>query len=52
VPGIAITSFMRDILSADYLSGMLRFVESLLVAMAIALGVGAIMVLSKALWGV
>ncbi|WP_275845108.1 threonine/serine exporter family protein [Caproicibacterium sp. ZCY20-5] len=52
VPGIAITSFMRDILSADYLSGLLRFVESLLVATAIALGVGTIMVLSRLLWGV
>lgn len=52
VPGIAITSFMRDILSADYLSGLLRFVESLLVAMAIALGVGAIMVFFRTLWGV
>ncbi|ARP49903.1 MULTISPECIES: threonine/serine exporter family protein [Caproicibacterium] len=52
VPGIAITSFMRDILSADYLSGMLRFVESMLVAMAIALGVGVVMVISRILWGV
>lgn len=52
VPGIAITSFMRDILSADYLSGMLRFVESLLVAMAIALGVGAAMIFTRTLWGV
>lgn len=52
VPGIAITSFMRDILLADYLSGMLRFVESLLVAMAIALGVGAAMVFTRLLWGV
>lgn len=52
VPGIAITSFMRDILSADYLSGMLRFVESLLVATAIALGIGTMMVFSRILWGV
>jgi uncharacterized membrane protein YjjP (DUF1212 family) len=43
VPGIAITSFMRDLLSRDYLSGTLRLVESLLVATAIALGTGAVL---------
>lgn len=52
VPGIAITSFMRDLLSGDYLSGALRFMESMIVAGAIALGVGMVLFAARAMWGV
>lgn len=47
VPGIAITSFIRDLLSGDYLSGALRFMESMIVAGAIALGVGIVLFLTQ-----
>jgi uncharacterized membrane protein YjjP (DUF1212 family) len=52
VPGTAITSFMRDLLAGDYLSGTLRFMESMIVAGAIALGVGIVLFLTRILWGV
>jgi uncharacterized membrane protein YjjP (DUF1212 family) len=40
LPGVAITNAARDLLSGDMLSGVSRMVESLLVAVAIAGGVG------------
>lgn len=40
VPGIAITNVMRDIIAGDLLSGTIKFVEALLVALGIALGAG------------
>ncbi len=40
VPGIAITNVMRDILGGDLIAGILKLVESLMVAVGIALGAG------------
>ncbi len=40
VPGIAITNVMRDIIAGDLLSGTIKFIEALLVALGIALGAG------------
>ena len=40
VPGIAITNVMRDIIAGDLLSGTVKFIEALLVALGIALGAG------------
>ena len=40
VPGVAITNFIRDSISGDFLSGISRGSEALFVAMAIAFGVG------------
>jgi uncharacterized membrane protein YjjP (DUF1212 family) len=40
LPGVAITNAARDLLSGDMLSGVSRMAESLLVAVAIAGGVG------------
>lgn len=52
VPGIMITTFMRDIMAGDVLAGLIRFVESLLVAAAIAIGAGAALVIPRLLFGV
>lgn len=38
IPGVAMTNATRDILSGDTISGVMRFVESLLWALALALG--------------
>lgn len=40
VPGIAITNAIRDTLFGDYLSGLARGLEAILVALGIAVGVG------------
>lgn len=40
VPGVALTNFMRDLMAEDFISGMLKLTEALLVAAAIALGTG------------
>ncbi len=47
VPGVALTNAVRDFISGDLLSGTLRLVEALLVAAALAGGVG----FSLALYG-
>lgn len=52
VPGIAITSFMRDIIAGDMIAGILRFTESILVAGAIALGAGIALTAMRTLLGV
>lgn len=52
VPGIAITSFMRDIIAGDLMAGMIRLMESLLVAAAIAIGSGVALGLVRVIWGV
>ncbi len=38
VPGVAMTNATRDMISGDTISGVMRFIESLLLATAIALG--------------
>ena len=52
VPGIVITSFMRDIMGGDLIAGLIRFVESLLVATAIAIGAGIALMVPRLIWGV
>ena len=52
VPGIVITTFMRDMMAGDVVAGLIRFSESLLVATAIALGVGVSLVLPRLIFGV
>lgn len=52
VPGIAITSFMRDLIAGDLIAGLIRFTESLLVATAIAIGAGIALAAVRTLWGV
>ena len=43
VPGLAITNSLRDFIDEDYLSGISRIIEALMIAIAIALGVGLVM---------
>ena len=38
IPGIAFTNSVRDMFSGDTITGLLRFIESLLLAVTIALG--------------
>lgn len=43
VPGISITNAIRDVLEGDFLSGTTRTVDALIVAVAIATGVGTVL---------
>ena len=43
VPGLAITNAIRDTVAGDYLSGIARATEAILVAVAIAVGIGFIL---------
>ena len=52
VPGIAITSFMRDLMAGDLVAGLIRLTDSLLVAAAIAIGSGLVLTATRVLWGV
>lgn len=49
VPGIVLTTGIRDFANSDYLSGTIRLVDALLVAAAIALGVGVVLKLAGVL---
>lgn len=42
VPGVAFTNAIRDIANEDYISGIVRMVDALLIAFCIALGVGIV----------
>ncbi len=43
VPGLAITNAIRDTISGDLLSGLIRAAEAFLVAVSIAVGTGAVL---------
>lgn len=43
VPGLAITNAVRDIMAGDLMTGMSKLTESILVAVAIALGAGMVL---------
>lgn len=49
VPGMAITNSFRDIISGDYVSGLVGATKGSFIALAIALGVGFILNLQKML---
>ena len=38
IPGVAITNSLRDMISGDTMSGLLRFAESIIKATAVTLG--------------
>lgn len=42
VPGVALTTSIRDFLNGDYLSGTIRMIDAFLVGGCIAIGVGAV----------
>ena len=52
VPGIVLTTSIRDFANSDYLSGTIRLIDSVLVAASIALGVGIVLKLVSVAWGV
>ncbi len=45
VPGVALTTSIRDFLNGDYLSGTIRMIDAFLVGGCIAVGVGAVVML-------
>ena len=49
VPGVALTTSMREVMAGDMVSGVTRMAESLLTATAIALGTGAALALGQLL---
>jgi len=51
VPGVSLTNAIRDILEGDFLSGSARIMDAILVAIAIATGVGSVMNLWHSVFG-
>lgn len=51
LPGIALTTSIRDLFEGDYLSGAIHLLDALLTAICIAIGVGTVMVLYRDLTG-
>lgn len=51
VPGVAMTNALRDSISGDTISGMAKLIEAMIVAVAIAIGVGAVMQINLMLRG-
>lgn len=51
VPGVALTTGIRDLFSGDYLSGSIRMIDALLTGMCIAIGVGGAIKVFQLLWG-
>ena len=51
VPGVAITNSMRDIIAGDLIAGLMKMVEALMVATAIAIGTGGALSLFRYFWG-
>lgn len=52
VPGVAFTSGIRDFLSGDLISGTARCFEAISVAIAIAFGVGSVLMLLSLMGGI
>lgn len=51
VPGIALTTSIRDFFNGDYLSGAIHMIDAILTAFCIAVGVGAVITLYQILTG-
>ena len=51
VPGVALTTSIRDFLNGDYLSGTIRIIDAFLVGGCIAIGVGAVVMTYISLTG-
>jgi uncharacterized membrane protein YjjP (DUF1212 family) len=47
VPGIALTTSIRDFFNGDYLSGAIHMIDAILTAFCIAVGVGAVITLYR-----
>lgn len=51
VPGIALTTSIRDFFNGDYLSGTIHMIDALLTSFSIAVGVGAVITVYQLLTG-
>lgn len=51
VPGIALTTSIRDFFNGDYLSGAIHMIDAVLTAFCIAVGVGAVITLYRIVMG-
>lgn len=51
VPGIALTTSIRDFFNGDYLSGAIHMIDAILTAFCIAVGVGAVITIYQTLTG-
>ncbi len=51
VPGIALTTSIRDFFNGDYLSGAIHMIDAILTAFCIAVGVGTVMTVYRYLIG-
>ena len=52
VPGMALTTSIRDLFNGDYLSGTIHLIDALLTAFCIAVGVGAVITIYNMAGGV
>ncbi|MEG0179025.1 MAG: threonine/serine exporter family protein [Oscillospiraceae bacterium] len=52
VPGMAMTTGIRDFANGDYLSGTIRMIDALLIGGSIAIGVGAVLIAIGSFTGV
>lgn len=51
IPGVSFTNGIRDIADGDYISGVVRLLDTLLVFLCIAVGVGAVFTVYRHIWG-
>lgn len=51
VPGIALTTSIRDFFNGDYLSGAIHMIDAVLTAFCIAVGVGAVITVYRLMMG-
>lgn len=51
VPGIALTTSIRDFFNGDYLSGTIHMIDAVLTSFSIAVGVGAVMTVYQIITG-
>ena len=51
VPGVALTTSIRDFLNGDYLSGTIRMIDAFLIGGCIAIGVGAVVMIYFSITG-
>lgn len=51
LPGIVLTTSIRDLFNGDYLSGAIHMIDALLTAMCIAVGVGTVIIIYRCIPG-
>ena len=43
LPGVALTNAIRDVIEGDYISGSSQFIEAVIIAIALAVGIGTVL---------